>query len=248
MFGDLRDRSSLDRACRGADVVISTVSVTKTGDDSIERVDLQGNLDLIAAAHVASVGHFAFVSTVGASAESPVPIFRAKAAVEQQLRQSGLAFTILQPNAFMDVWFPMLIESAAFSGRPITLVGESRRRHSFVAEQDVAAFAVAAVRNPPAHNAAIVIGGPDALTLRDVVGAYEDAANRTFAIQSVPPGAPIPGVPEVVWGLAAALETYDTPIPMEETSRQFGVTLTSARDFARSRVAAHTASTGTRFG
>ena len=43
-------------------------------------------------------------ATLGASAASPLPLFRAKAAVEDRLRASGLAWTVLQPNAFMDVF------------------------------------------------------------------------------------------------------------------------------------------------
>ena len=76
------------------------------------------------------------------------------------------------------------------------------------------------------------------MTLRDVVGAYERAAGRPIPIRSVAPGEPIPGVPEPVWGLAAALEMFDSPVPMDEISRTYGVQLTHVADFARARVAA----------
>jgi NADH dehydrogenase len=245
-LGDLRDRQSIERACRGAAVVVTTASVSKTGDDSIENVDLEGNQTLIAAAEAAGVEHFLLVSTLGASADSPVPVFRAKAAAEERLRQSRMAGTILQPNAFMDVWFPMLIEAPALAGLPVTLVGESRRRHSFVAERDVAAFVIAAVRHPASRGATIAIGGPEALTLREAVAAYEEAAGRSLPLQSVAPGEPIPGVPEPVWGIAAALESFDSPIPMEESCRRYGITLTSVGDFARSRLGGTGAAPGTR--
>ncbi|HJR63600.1 MAG TPA: SDR family oxidoreductase [Gemmatimonadaceae bacterium] len=237
VVGDLKDLASLERACQDADVVIATASASKTGDDSIENVDLHGNQNLIDAAERAGVRHFIFVSTVGASAEHPVPLFRAKAAAEERLKAGRMTYTILQPNAFMDVWFPMLVEMPALSGRPVTLVGEAKRRHSFVAERDVAAFAVAAVHNPAARNTTIVIGGPEPVTLRDVVRAYEDAAGQTFTIRSVSPGESIPGLPPAVSGIAAALETYDTPIPMDETARRYGVELIGVRELARARIA-----------
>jgi uncharacterized protein YbjT (DUF2867 family) len=237
-FGDLTDPASLADACAGVDTVITTASVSKTGTDAVENVDLQGTSRLVDAARQAGARHFIFVSTVGASPESPHPLFRAKGLVEQRLRESGLAFTILQPSVFMDVWFPVLIEMPAFSGRPVTLVGRSTRRHAFITEQDVAAFAVAATSVPAARNATLVIGGPDAVTFRDVVRAYEEASGRAIAIQSVAPGEPIPGVPEAVSGLAAALESFDTVIPMREMARQYGVIQTSVPDFARARVAA----------
>ena len=233
--GDLRDRASLERACQGVRAVVTTASASKTGDDSIENVDLHGNDNLITAAADAGVEHLVFTSTLSASEQSPVPLFRVKALVERSLRESRMTHTILQPNAFMDVWFPMLIEGPAFQGQPVTLVGESRRRHSFVCEDDVAAFAIAALFTPAARNATMVIGGPEAVTLRDVVRAYESALGRSIEVRSVAAGEPIPGLPDIVSGLAAALETFDSPVPMGETSRTYGVRLTSVAEFAARR-------------
>src|SRR5574338_1049213 len=184
VVGDLRDRLSLDRACEGATAVVTTASASKTADDSIENVDVRGNENLIAAAEAAAVERFVFISTLNASVESPVPVFRAKGMTEQRLRQSRLVHTILQPNAFMDVWFPMLVERPAFSGQPVTLVGESRRRHAFIAERDVAAFAVSSLRAAAARNATLPLGGPEAVTLKDVVRAYAGAARRSFDVRS----------------------------------------------------------------
>jgi uncharacterized protein YbjT (DUF2867 family) len=58
-WGDLKDADSLREACYGAQVVISTASSTlsRQGGDSIETVDRQGQLSLIAAARAAGVEH-----------------------------------------------------------------------------------------------------------------------------------------------------------------------------------------------
>lgn len=235
-IGDVKDPATLDRACRGADVVITTVTMSKRGDDAVANVDLQGNLNLIEAAERAGVSHFVMLSTLGASPESPVELFRAKGLVEQRLRASSMVHTILQPTPFMDVWFGMLVELPLHNGQPVTLVGESRRRHSFIAERDVAAIAAAALYSPAARNVTLPIGGPEAITWLDVVRAYEQAAGRKLEVRSVAPGSPIPGLPEQVWGLAASLETFDSIIPMEATAARLGVKLTSVQEFTRSRL------------
>lgn len=235
VIGDLKDPDSLSQACDGIDVVVTTASVSKTGDDSLEAVDLEGSRNLIDAARAAGVRHFIFTSTVGASPDHPALLFRLKAAVEDYLRESGMTYTILQPNAFMDAWFGMLIEMPIHSGMPVTLVGDSKRRHSFVAERDVAAFAVSAVGHMAAKDATILIGGPDAITLRDAVRLYEQALGSKIEVRTVAPGDPIPGLPESVWGIAAGFESYDSEIPMDEAARTYGVRPTSALDFARSR-------------
>lgn len=237
-IGDLKDPASLDRACAGVDVIISTASTTKRNDDTIENVDLNGNRNLIEAAEHAGVQHFVFISTNNATLGSPVPAFHAKAATEERLRASRMTHTVLRPDGFMDIWFGMLIEAALFSDQPVTLVGEARRSHSFIAEQDVAAFALAAVRNPTARNATFDVGGPQAVTFRDVVAAYAMAFGRKIPVRFVAPGQPIPGLPEGVWGLAAALESYDSAVPMEERCRQFDIQLTSVPMFARARAEA----------
>ncbi len=100
--------------------MITTASASKTGDDSIENVDVRGNQNLIAAAESAGVGQFVLVSTLGAASDHPVPVFRAKGLAEERLRRGTMGFTILQPNAFMDVWFPL---SQRFGVR-LTSVGE----------------------------------------------------------------------------------------------------------------------------
>jgi hypothetical protein len=42
---------------------------------------------------------------------------------------------------------------------------------------------------------------------------------------------PVPGLTELVSGLLAALETFDSPVDITETSRTFDVTLTTLDDF-----------------
>jgi NADH dehydrogenase len=234
VVGNVKDPASLDAACKGADVVVSTATMSKRGDDTPENVDQRGTQNLIDAARRAGVRKFVFVSTLNASVDSPVPVFRAKGAAEEHLRHSGMDYTIIQANAFMDVWFPMLIEMPLSTGQPVTLVGESRRRHAFVAERDVAAFAVAAaLGNPAARTTTLAIGGPEAVTLREVVRAYEEALGRSIPVRSIGPGESIPGLPDQVSGFAAALESFDSPVPMEEACRVFGVSLSGLRDFTR---------------
>ncbi len=241
--GDLTDPATLDAACRGVDVVLSTASATRREDDTVENVDLQGTRNLVDAARGAGARRFVYVSTNGASPGSPVPVFRAKAGAEAHIRASGLEYAVLQPEAFMDVWFGMLIEMPMAQGMPITLVGESRQRHSFIAQRDVAQFAVAAALSPEPLHEAIVLGGPEAVTFREVAEAYAEAAGRPLAIRSVAPGEPIPGLPPVVWGIAAGLESYGSDVPRAATARRFGIRLTSYRDFIRDRVTALAGST-----
>jgi uncharacterized protein YbjT (DUF2867 family) len=162
VHGELRDRASLDAAVEGVKTVITTAnSAMRGGADNPQSVDLEGNRNLIEAARDASVEHFIFVSLLGADPHNPVPFVRAKAQSEAALRESGVGYTILAPTAFMEVWPAMVVGMPALQGQPVTLVGEGRRRHSFVSNRDVAAFAVSAVDRPEARNQYLAIGGPE---------------------------------------------------------------------------------------
>lgn len=236
VVGDLTRPDTLAGACGGVDAVVSTASASGRMDDAPENVDMRGTQNLIDAARAGGAERFVLVSTLAAAPESPIPLFRAKGLAEAHLIASGLEYTILHADAFMDVWLGMLIGAPLAAGLPVTLVGESRRRHSFVAERDVAGFVVAATRHPDAANATVPIGGPEPITLRDAVQAFEEALRRPIEIRTVAPGEPIPGLPEPVWPLAAWLESFDSPVPMEQTYARFGVTPTNVREFARAAV------------
>jgi NADH dehydrogenase len=120
----------------------------------------------------------------------------------------------------------MVVGGPLQAGQPITLVGEARRVHSFVSMVDVAAFAVAAVDNPAARNATIPIGGPAAVSWRDVVAEVEQVVGRKLPVRFVQPGEAVPFVPEEAQGLMAMQDTYDSPVPMNEIAAVYGVTLT----------------------
>ena len=227
VYGDMKDRASLDDAMAGVDTVITTAnSVLRGGEDTVETVDLQGNLNLIDAAWRAGVKRFIFVSALGANVDSSIPLMRYKAQAEAALRASGMNTTILAPNLFAEIWVGAVVGAPLQAGQPVTLVGEARRRHSFVSLRDVASFAVAAVDNPAARNASFPIGGPEGLSWRDLVAGVEGVLGQKVPVRFVEPGAPVPFVPEAVQQSLAVQDTYDSIIPMDEIAAAYGVTLT----------------------
>jgi NADH dehydrogenase len=227
VYGDLKDRASLDAACEDVDAVITTAnSALRGGEDNVQTIEFEGNHNLIEAAKAAGAKHFVFTSVLRASPEAPAPFVQGKAKTEERLRASGMEYTILAPNFFMEVWVGMVVGGPLQAGQPVTLVGEARRKHSLVSMADVAAFATACVDNPAARNAHLPIGGPEAMSWRDVVAACGQVMGRDLPVQFVAVGEPVPSVPEAVQPLMWGLETYDSVLEMDEIARTFGVELT----------------------
>jgi len=227
VYGDMKDPGSLNQACHGIQIVITTAnSAMRGGDDTVESVDRRGNRSLILAAKAAGVSKFNFISFLGASPDNPVPLFQAKAEAEKLLIESGLTYTILSPNFFIESWAGMVVGIPLRTGQPITLVGEGLRLHSLISMKDVTAFAVAAVDNPLAVNQKIILGGPEPVCWQGIVEAFGSVLGKSLPVRFVAPGESIPGLPDMVPPVLAGMETYDSPIPMQATATSFGVKMT----------------------
>jgi uncharacterized protein YbjT (DUF2867 family) len=234
VLGDLKEPGSLGAACEGVNTVITTAnSAARGGEDTVQTVDLEGNRNLIDAAKAAGVKQFIFVSVLTADPKSPVPFLQAKGKTEDTLRASGIPYTILAPNGYLEVMIGGVVGMPAMMGQPVTIVGGGRRKHSFISAGDVAAFMLATIDNPAAINQKLLLGGPHPLSFRDAVAIYERVLGHQIQVRSVAPGEPVPGLPQMVAQLLAGLDTYDSPIEMTETARTFGIQLTPLEEVAR---------------
>jgi uncharacterized protein YbjT (DUF2867 family) len=238
--GDLKDRASLDHACRGATGVITTPTAIMSSNetDTFESVDLHGQIDLIDAARAAQVGHFVFVSVSGnIGKDGGNPLIDAKRAVEKHLQQSGLTYTILRPTFFMEIWLSPHLGFDVQNAKA-RIYGSGQNKSSYISLHDVAEFAVRALSNPSARNAIIELGGAEALSQLEVVGIFEEITGRKFQLEFVPEEQLVAGkaaatnpVERTFADLTLAAARGDS-IDMRDTSAKFSVRLKSVRDYA----------------
>ena len=183
--GELRDPGSLARACDGVATVVSgATTIGSLGTDPISAVDRDGQLSLVDAARNAGVDHFIYVSYTR-RVDTDDPLTQAKRAVEERLRTSGMAFTILRPSYFMEMWLgPALGWDLA--GGNARVLGGGEQRVSWISAHDVAAALDACVDNPDARGETIELGGPEALSPLEVVRLAESIANRQLEVEHVP--------------------------------------------------------------
>jgi len=239
--GDLRDRASLEAACRGVDAVISTASstISRQEGDTIQTVDLEGQLGLIDAAKAAGASQFILVSFSPSAIEFPLQA--AKHAVEEHLKRSGLTYTILQPTCFMEVWLSPALGFDATNGKA-QIYGSGHNKISWISFRDVAKFAVEALNNSAARNTVMELGGPEGLSPLEVVKIFEQLQGRAFEIQHVPEEALLEQKETAADPLAqsfAGLMLYyaaGSVIDMRQTLKQLPVQLTSVKDYAQANL------------
>lgn len=237
--GDLRNRASLDNACQGVVAVISTVSSMpfsyQPGENDIQTVDTDGQINLIDAAKDAGVKHFIYTSF---TMDNDFPLRNAKRTVEKYLKKSGLTYTILQPGYFMEVWLSPAVGFDAANAKT-QIYGSGEKPISWISFQDVAKFAVACLDNNAAVNAILPIGGPEALSQLEMVKIFEDIGGQQFDLQHVPEDAlaeqqkaSTDPMQQSFTGLMRWYAKGD-PIDMKETLKAFPVELTTVQDYAQ---------------
>lgn len=237
--GDLRDSASLREACKGADTVISTVTMIATGKDgdSFADTDSAGTRQLIDAAKAAGTKHFIFVS-LDASRTPEMPLSAAKREVEEYLKRSGLTYTILHPSLFMETWLgPMLFGDPAAG--TANVYGDGTHKIRYVATSDVAQLVVQCVDNPAAANAVIPFGGPEAISQRDAVKIFEEEFGKPFSVTEIPAhaleaqwkGSENPMEKTFAGLMLGVARGFDSG--MEPPHDSFPMQLTSPRDFVR---------------
>lgn len=184
-IGDLREQRDIQKACQGVQYVISAHGSNASSRGGAQAIDYRANIDLIDAAKAAGVQHFVFISVLGADrGYEDAPVFKAKWAVEQYLRSSGLSYTILRPSGFSSNLLP-LAEQFRQTGIYL-LVGDPQTRTSIVSTDDLARMAAEAATTPGALNQTLAVGGPEILTRADVPQIFGRIFNREPVVINPP--------------------------------------------------------------
>jgi len=175
--GDLTDPSTLVKAMTGMQrVYLLTPPAPADLHVQMERNALQ-------AAVKTGVAHLIKQSVHLAAPDAPVGIMRSHFRCEELLRASGLPFTILRPNSFMQnlLTFAPGIRATGALAAPAQGV-----RLSLIDARDVAA-AAAAILNQPGHEAATYrLTGPEALGFQELASQLTRAVGAPTAYAELP--------------------------------------------------------------
>jgi len=217
--GDVRDPESFAAALQGVECVCHFAAAFKeAGEDEahFHRVNVEGTAKLMAAAHAHGVKRFVLCSTAGIygsrvpgvidESRPPQPwnaYERSKVAAENEVRRLAerysMEYVILRPVAVYgprDPRLQKLFRSTAKGRFPLFGSGNGRRHMVYVTDL-AEAFLRACVR-PEAANQEMIVAGPEAVPLRDLLQTLATLSNR----RSCGPRLPL----KPMLGLAAVTE------------------------------------------
>ena len=165
---DYANPQSLARAFRGVDKVYMATPLTPEMAALTEQV--------VAAAVRAGVRHFVKLSGLGANEPERLQLGRWHRAAERAVEDSGMVWTHLRPNSFMQNFTNDHLGSMRMLGLFHDPVGEGRV--SYIDVGDIAAVAARVLTEPGHENRAYALTGPDALSAHEVAGLFSQAAGR----------------------------------------------------------------------
>jgi uncharacterized protein YbjT (DUF2867 family) len=141
--GDLRDRASIARACEGVRAAYAITTPFEHGADE----ELQQGQNILAAAREADLP-WLIQASVAAADRAPVPHFRSKARIEEQLYDAAIPWTVIAPSYFYEN--VLGARAAIREGRlPIALPADTPLDQ--VALGNLGALVVAVLNRPDEH-------------------------------------------------------------------------------------------------
>lgn len=143
----------------------------------------QAELRIVEAAANAGVAHIVKLSTWGAETEG-FSIARIHRTVERAIEGSGLAYTFLRPNCFMQNFVTYYLTTLRDFG--VLRLPCDEDRISFIDARDIAIVAAATLADPAQHqNEAYALSGPQALTFAEAVAVLAQATGKQLRYEGV---------------------------------------------------------------
>ncbi|MEO9254030.1 MAG: NAD(P)H-binding protein, partial [Tepidiformaceae bacterium] len=138
---------------------------------TFERIDLGGTKNLVDAAATAKIAQYIDISGMGAAEDAQYHWQRFKWQEEQYIKASGLTYTAFRPTwifASDDVSLNRFLNFGKFLPF-IPVIGDGKTHTNILYIGDLVAHVVAATGNPAAYQKIFEIGGPEVLTMDEII-------------------------------------------------------------------------------
>jgi uncharacterized protein YbjT (DUF2867 family) len=176
MIGDLKDPTSIEGALSGVE---RGFLVTNSSE---EAQSLQCRF--VETARHTGLQHIVKLSQLGADPVSPVRFLRYHGEVENVIRASGIRYTFLRPNLFMQGLL-VFRSSIATTGKFFAAAGDAKV--SLIDVRDIAAAAAAALTQPGHAGPIYDLTGPEALTHAEMAAQLSHAVGRRISFVDITP-------------------------------------------------------------
>jgi len=203
-YGDVTNQGSLEVALERVETVIHLVAIIREKRQAtFEGVNYLGTRNLVQAAKMSNVKRLIYMSNLGVGPDRRFPLLYTKWQGEEEVRKSGIEYTIFQPSVMFgrgDGFVTVL--AGMVKGLPLVpVIGSGKTRFQLISVDDVATCVAKALENEQTINQTIPLGGPEYLTFEDIT----DMVIQTLKLKRPKLHIPMPIMRPMVWVMEQVL-------------------------------------------
>ena len=177
-LGDLGDAAAVSATLEGCEKAFLLMA------NGPRQLELE--LGFIEAAQGAGLGRLVKMSANGADSASAAALKRFHGDAEERLRASGLPYTVIRPNFFMQ---NLLWMAAEIAERDAFSMPMGQGRVGIIDVRDVARFVLTVLTQPGHENKTYEITGPELVSFHDIARQLSAATGRTIRYIDIAPEA-----------------------------------------------------------
>jgi uncharacterized protein YbjT (DUF2867 family) len=189
--GHVFDEEALFKAMTGIHVIFHLANAQWWGRPrDLERIELAGTRNLIAAARAARVGRIITLSHLGAAPSSAYALLQIKGLVEEAIRDSGLAYTIIRSGLVFgeqDSFINHIAMSLRANPFFFLMPGRGEVVLNPIHIDDLVNALVRSLHTIDVVDTLVEIGGPEYITLEDLIRTVMRVTRMPRLIIPVPP-------------------------------------------------------------
>lgn len=243
-YGDVTNPRSLEMALDNVEAVIHLVAIIReTKQATFHRVNYLGTKNLVQTAKKGGVRRLIYMSNLGVSSDRRFPLLYSKWQGEQEVRNSGIDYTIFRPSVMFGKGDGFVTVLAGLIKRLplVPVIGLGKTRFQLISVEDVATCVANALEGGQTINQAIPLGGPEHLTYEEII----DIIIHTLKLKRRKLHIPVPIMKPIVWVMERLLPqppltsdqlpmlNRDNITALDVVDRVFGFKPTSLREKIR---------------
>jgi len=182
--GDVRAPDTLRAAFKGVETIVDCVQFPNSPIENkrrgwtFERIDYLGTLNQVLAAKTTGVTRYVYVSGVGAALDASQHWFVFKAKAEGAVRASGITHVIVRPTWVYGPEDAALNRFVGFARRLpfVPTFGDGKQQMQPIFVDDLARILADAAARTEADNQTFEAGGPERMTMDEVIKTALDIA------------------------------------------------------------------------
>ncbi len=197
-YGDITQLATLSEAMKNVDVVIHLAAIIReTNKTTFELVNWLGTKNLIVEAKKTGVKRFIYMSNLGASPDPLYPFLRSKWLAEEEVKGSGLAYTIFRPSIIFgeDDNFTNLLAKLVKKLPVVPIIGSGKTKFQLISIHDVVDCLCLSLSNDKTINQTIPLGGPEHLSYEQII----DIIIQKLKLKRLKIHVPISVLRPIVW-------------------------------------------------